>query len=178
MLGCLCCSVWLVQHPPDQQTVALAVVYLLSIWLPTVWRRPRLCDQRLGTWFRRNNWSWARFWARASFVRFIRCELQHMKWFAITNLCVVKIHCCWCYCRQAVWTSDRGQRLQVAAKVLEKERLENQADFLKEVTNMHGVEHRNIVRLYGVVLESESLKMVRQLVDVWSCLVSFTRMFY
>ena len=35
------------------------------------------------------------------------------------------------------------------------------ADFLKEATIMHTLDHEHIVRLYGVVLGIESLMLVR-----------------
>ena len=36
----------------------------------------------------------------------------------------------------------------------------NVGDFLKEAAFMHGIDHEHIVRLYGVVLEAESLMLV------------------
>ena len=52
-------------------------------------------------------------------------------------------------------------QLQVAVKCLPKERLKAQtSEFLHEATNMHSIDHPNIVQLYGVVLGSENFMLV------------------
>ena len=37
----------------------------------------------------------------------------------------------------------------------------NPTEFLKEATIMHNIEHEHIVRLYGVVLDTNALMLVR-----------------
>ncbi|PAA91853.1 hypothetical protein BOX15_Mlig013929g1 [Macrostomum lignano] len=75
---------------------------------------------------------------------------------------------------QAIWSpgGDRGQRIQVAVKAMDKDRLSpgQAADFLKEVTNMHGIEHRNIVRLYGLAIGEDKFQMVTELAPLRSLL--------
>jgi len=39
----------------------------------------------------------------------------------------------------------------------------NPMEFLKEAAIMHSIEHENIVRLYGVVLATDSLMLVTEL---------------
>lgn len=49
----------------------------------------------------------------------------------------------------------------MAIKCLSKEKLHTgMADFLKEATIMHAIDHEHIVRLYGVVLHNEALMLV------------------
>lgn len=43
-------------------------------------------------------------------------------------------------------------------------------EFLKEAAIMHSIEHENIVRLYGVVLDTESLMLVTELAHLRSLL--------
>jgi serine/threonine protein kinase len=53
-------------------------------------------------------------------------------------------------------------QIQVAIKCLSKERMQaNPLDFLKEAAIMHGIDHEHIVRLYGVVLDTDALMLVR-----------------
>ncbi|KAG8259132.1 hypothetical protein J6590_017311 [Homalodisca vitripennis] len=62
--------------------------------------------------------------------------------------------------QQGVWTND-GERIQVAIKCLSRERMQsNPIEFLKEAAIMHGIEHEHIVRLYGVVLDTNALMLV------------------
>lgn len=52
-------------------------------------------------------------------------------------------------------------QIQVAIKCLSKEHMQNNPmDFLKEACIMHTIEHQNIVRLYGVVLNTHTLMLV------------------
>ena len=52
-------------------------------------------------------------------------------------------------------------QVQVAIKCLAKEKMQHaMADFLKEASIMHSIDHEHIVRLYGVVLESDALMLV------------------
>ena len=52
-------------------------------------------------------------------------------------------------------------QVQVAIKCLSKEKLnQGVAEFLKEASNMHSLDHDHIVRLYGVVLEADALMLV------------------
>lgn len=43
-------------------------------------------------------------------------------------------------------------------------------EFLKEAAIMHSIEHENIVRLYGVVLDTDSLMLVTELAHLRSLL--------
>jgi len=57
--------------------------------------------------------------------------------------------------QQGVWTDDDGMRHQVAVKCLSKKRMQNNTvEFMKEYDIMQTIDHNNIVRLYGVVLDS------------------------
>lgn len=46
----------------------------------------------------------------------------------------------------------------------------NPMEFLKEAAIMHSIEHENIVRLYGVVLATDSLMLVTELAHLRSLL--------
>lgn len=48
--------------------------------------------------------------------------------------------------------------------------LSNPMEFLKEAAIMHSIEHENIVRLYGVVLDTDSLMLVTELAHLRSLL--------
>ncbi|XP_046669114.1 ack-related non-receptor tyrosine kinase-like isoform X2 [Homalodisca vitripennis] len=72
--------------------------------------------------------------------------------------------------QQGVWTND-GERIQVAIKCLSRERMQsNPIEFLKEAAIMHGIEHEHIVRLYGVVLDTNALMLVTELAPLRSLL--------
>ncbi|XP_037040571.1 activated Cdc42 kinase-like isoform X1 [Bradysia coprophila] len=72
--------------------------------------------------------------------------------------------------QQGVWTNGT-ERIQVAIKCLSRERMQsNPMEFLKEAAIMHAIEHENIVRLYGVVLDTESLMLVTELAQLRSLL--------
>ncbi|XP_058066295.1 activated Cdc42 kinase-like [Anopheles bellator] len=72
--------------------------------------------------------------------------------------------------QQGVWTNG-SERIQVAIKCLCRERMQsNPMEFLKEAAIMHSIEHENIVRLYGVVLDTESLMLVTELAHLRSLL--------
>lgn len=52
-------------------------------------------------------------------------------------------------------------QVQVAIKRLSKERMQNgMQEFLKEAAIMQSVDHENIVRMYGVVLDKENAIML------------------
>lgn len=54
--------------------------------------------------------------------------------------------------QQGAWTNN-GEMIQVAIKCLSKERMQsNTIEFLKEASIMHKIDHKHMVRLYGVVL--------------------------
>lgn len=73
--------------------------------------------------------------------------------------------------QQGVWTNEDGERIQVAIKCLSEERMQkNHMEFLKEAAIMHTIDHENIVRLYGVVLETNSLMLVTELAPLRSLL--------
>ncbi|XP_026666542.1 activated Cdc42 kinase-like [Ceratina calcarata] len=72
--------------------------------------------------------------------------------------------------QQGVWTND-GERIQVAIKCLSRERMQNNPiEFLKEAVIMHSIDHEHIVRLYGVVLDTNSLMLVTELAPLRSLL--------
>ncbi|XP_036331327.1 activated Cdc42 kinase-like isoform X3 [Rhagoletis pomonella] len=72
--------------------------------------------------------------------------------------------------QQGVWTNGT-ERIQVAIKCLCRERMQsNPMEFLKEAAIMHSIEHENIVRLYGVVLATDSLMLVTELAHLRSLL--------
>lgn len=72
---------------------------------------------------------------------------------------------------QGVWTTEDGEKYQVAVKCLSKEKLQSgTSGFLKEATIMHTIDHESIVRLYGVVLENDSLMLVTELAPLRSLL--------
>lgn len=62
-------------------------------------------------------------------------------------------------------------QIQVAIKCLCRERMQsNPMEFLKEAAIMHSIEHENIVRLYGVVLDTDSMMLVTELAHLRSLL--------
>lgn len=72
--------------------------------------------------------------------------------------------------QQGVWTNGT-ERIQVAIKCLCRERMQsNPMEFLKEAAIMHSIDHENIVRLYGVVLSTDSLMLVTELAHLRSLL--------
>ncbi|XP_065338775.1 activated Cdc42 kinase-like isoform X3 [Cloeon dipterum] len=72
--------------------------------------------------------------------------------------------------QQGVWSND-GERIQVAIKCLSRERMQNNPiEFLKEAGIMHAIDHEHVVRLYGVVLDSDSLMLVTELAPLRSLL--------
>ncbi|BET00032.1 Tyrosine-protein kinase PR2 [Nesidiocoris tenuis] len=72
--------------------------------------------------------------------------------------------------QQGVWTND-GERIQVAIKCLSRERMQNNPiEFLKEAAIMHAIDHEHIVRLYGVVLDTNALMLVTELAALRSLL--------
>lgn len=72
--------------------------------------------------------------------------------------------------QQGVWTNG-NERIQVAIKCLCRERMiSNPMEFLKEAAIMHSIDHENIVRLYGVVLSTDSLMLVTELAHLRSLL--------
>lgn len=72
--------------------------------------------------------------------------------------------------QQGVWTNG-NERIQVAIKCLCRERMQsNPMEFLKEAAIMHSIDHENIVRLYGVVLATDSLMLVTELAHLRSLL--------
>lgn len=65
----------------------------------------------------------------------------------------------------------RIPQIQVAIKCLCRERMQtNPMEFLKEAAIMHSIENENIVRLYGVVLDTEALMLVTELAHLRSLL--------
>jgi len=74
--------------------------------------------------------------------------------------------------QQGLWTTEEGEKVEVAIKCLSRDRLENGTqEFLKEAGLMQTIDHENIVRMYGVVLDKEnSLMLVTELAAMRSLL--------
>nr|XP_056705878.1 activated CDC42 kinase 1 [Euleptes europaea] len=74
--------------------------------------------------------------------------------------------------RRGEWGAPTGKTLNVAVKCLKTDVLsqpEALDDFIREVNAMHSLDHRNLIRLYGVVL-SNPMKMVTELAPLGSLL--------
>lgn len=74
--------------------------------------------------------------------------------------------------RRGEWATPAGKTLSVAVKCLKTDVLsqpEALDDFIREVNAMHSLDHRNLIRLYGVVL-SPPMKMVTELAPLGSLL--------
>lgn len=76
------------------------------------------------------------------------------------------------YVMRGDWTvQPSGQTTQVAVKVLKQELMSSQPeilnDFIKEVNSMHKLNHKNLIKLYGVVL-STPMMMVTELAPLGS----------
>ena len=57
--------------------------------------------------------------------------------------------------QQGVWTTEEGKTIQVAIKCLNASDMSNGLDeFLREASVMQSLSHDNILRLYGVILDS------------------------
>ncbi|EDV22787.1 uncharacterized protein TRIADDRAFT_12344, partial [Trichoplax adhaerens] len=62
---------------------------------------------------------------------------------------------------RAVWTKDSGEKIDVAVKSIKEDcTLKAKKDFLMEAAMIVQFEHRNIVRVEGVVLSKGRLKMI------------------
>jgi activated CDC42 kinase 1 len=73
--------------------------------------------------------------------------------------------------QQGVWTDEDGMRHQVAVKCLSKKRMQNNTvEFMKEYEIMQTIDHNNIVRLYGVVLDSTQIMLITELAPLRSLL--------
>ncbi|KAK0063773.1 serine/arginine repetitive matrix protein 2 [Biomphalaria pfeifferi] len=74
--------------------------------------------------------------------------------------------------QQAVWTTETGEKLQVAVKKLNRDKVNTGTqNFLKEVVIMQDIDHEHIVRMFGVVLDTDdSLMMVTELAPMRSLL--------
>ncbi|KAA3676592.1 uncharacterized protein DEA37_0006998 [Paragonimus westermani] len=73
---------------------------------------------------------------------------------------------------QGVWRPESGGVVQVAVKILELHRLqEDLTGFFKEIALMHQLNHPDIVRLYGVCVDcKDSIKVVTELAPLRSLL--------
>lgn len=74
--------------------------------------------------------------------------------------------------RRGEWSSPHGKIIPVAVKVLKADALAQPGvfeDFIKEVQAMHVLSHKNLIRLYGVVL-SQPMMMVTELAALGSLL--------
>ena len=73
--------------------------------------------------------------------------------------------------QQGVWTDEDRMRHQVAVKCLSKERMQNNTvEFMKEYEFMQSIDHPNVVRLFGVVLDSAEIMLVTELAPLRSLL--------
>ena len=73
--------------------------------------------------------------------------------------------------QQGVWTDEEGVRHQVAVKCLSKERMQNNTlEFMKEYEIMQAIDHNNIVRLYGVILDAAQIMLITELAPLRSLL--------
>ena len=73
--------------------------------------------------------------------------------------------------QQGVWTDDEGMRHQVAVKCLSKERMQNNTiEFMKEYDIMQAIDHKSIVRLYGVILDAAQIMLITELAPLRSLL--------
>ncbi|XP_048650494.1 activated CDC42 kinase 1 isoform X28 [Marmota marmota marmota] len=74
--------------------------------------------------------------------------------------------------RRGEWDAPAGKTVSVAVKCLKPDVLsqpEAMDDFIREVNAMHSLDHRNLIRLYGVVL-TPPMKMVTELAPLGSLL--------
>uniref|UniRef100_F6V8I3 Activated CDC42 kinase 1 n=1 Tax=Ornithorhynchus anatinus TaxID=9258 RepID=F6V8I3_ORNAN len=74
--------------------------------------------------------------------------------------------------RRGEWDAPSGKTVNVAVKCLKPDVLsqpEALDDFIREVNAMHSLDHRNLIRLYGVVL-TPPMKMVTELAPLGSLL--------
>ncbi|XP_040534575.1 activated CDC42 kinase 1 isoform X1 [Gallus gallus] len=74
--------------------------------------------------------------------------------------------------RRGEWCTPAGKTLNVAVKCLKTDVLSQPEvldDFIREVNAMHSLDHKNLIRLYGVVL-SHPMKMVTELAPLGSLL--------
>ncbi|KAI6175084.1 Activated CDC42 kinase 1 [Aphelenchoides bicaudatus] len=79
-------------------------------------------------------------------------------------------------CFQGSWTLPRGDTIQVAAKRIVPDKLRsNPAQFLQEAGVMTRMRHDNVVRMYGVVLDTRSVMLVSELAPYGSLLECLQR---
>ncbi|XP_012945846.1 mucin-5AC, partial [Aplysia californica] len=74
--------------------------------------------------------------------------------------------------QQAVWTTDSGEKVQVAVKRVSRERVNTDSQsLLKEAAIMQELDHEHVVRMYGVVMDTEeNIMMVTELAPMRSLL--------
>ena len=73
--------------------------------------------------------------------------------------------------QQGVLTDINHGTHQIAVKCLSKDRMQNNTDeFMKEFNIMQSMDHPNIVRLFGAVLESEQIMLITELAPLRSLL--------
>jgi activated CDC42 kinase 1 len=73
--------------------------------------------------------------------------------------------------QQGVWIDTNQVTRQVAIKSLSKERMHNSTvKFMKEYEIMQTIDHQNIVRLFGVVLDSSQIMIITELAPLRSLL--------
>uniref|UniRef100_A0A914DMA1 non-specific protein-tyrosine kinase n=1 Tax=Acrobeloides nanus TaxID=290746 RepID=A0A914DMA1_9BILA len=72
---------------------------------------------------------------------------------------------------QASWTQANGDVTQVAAKrILPEKLMANPTSFLQEAAIMTKMRHENVVRLFGVVLDTKSVMLISELAPCGSLL--------
>lgn len=63
--------------------------------------------------------------------------------------------------QQGIWTTENDEKVQVAIKCLSRDRMQNGVpEFLKEANIMQTIDHENIVRMFGVVLDKDNTMML------------------
>ncbi len=73
--------------------------------------------------------------------------------------------------QQGVWVENNRSTHQVAIKTLSKEKIQNSTvEFMKEYEIMQAIQHENIVKLFGVVLDSSAIMLVTELAPLRSLL--------
>lgn len=66
--------------------------------------------------------------------------------------------------KKAIWSSHTGCTVQVAVKCLhESKQTEAFADLVNEISCMCGLDHKNLIKLYGIVLNTNNVMMVTEL---------------
>lgn len=66
--------------------------------------------------------------------------------------------------KKALWSSHTGAKIQVAVKCLHNNtESDGITDLINEISCMCGLDHKNLIKLYGIVLHSTNIMMVTEL---------------